>query len=67
MIHDNTGVGLSNLSFAANAEVGYQITRKFSVFTRFSHRLTSMYNKNFQYVGIPRYNLFELGAGYRIY
>jgi len=67
MIHDNTGLGLTNLSFSVNAELAYQIKNKFSVFMRYSYQLSSIYDKNFQYVGTPRYNLFELGAGYRIY
>jgi Outer membrane protein beta-barrel domain len=67
MIYDDTGLGLSNLSFSVNAELAYQIKNKFSIFMRYSYQLSSIYDKNFQYVGTPRYNLFELGAGYRIY
>ena len=66
-IRDKTGTGLTNLSFSVNGEIAYQIWKKFSIFTRYSYQLSSIYDKRYRYVGTPRYNLFELGAGYRIY
>jgi hypothetical protein len=63
---DKTGMGLANLSVSADAELAYQISRKFSIFTRYSRQLTPMYDKDFQYVGKAKYNLIELGAGYTI-
>jgi hypothetical protein len=66
MIRDNTGMGLRNLSFSGNVELACRVLPKFSVFVRYSRQLSPLYDKDFQYVGNPKYNLLEAGAGYRI-
>jgi len=67
LISDNTSMGLKNLSFSVNAELAYEIRPKIPVFVRYSRQLSPIYETEFQYVGNPKYNLFEAGVGYRIY
>jgi|GEM_PF-5391267 len=67
MIQDNTGLGLTKLSLSVNAELAYQVKQKYSIFARYSRQLSPIYDNDFQYVGKAKYNLLELGAGYRIY
>jgi hypothetical protein len=60
-------MGLKNLTFSVNAELAYEIRPKIPVFIRYSRQLSPLYDKDFQYVGKAKFNLLELGAGYRIY
>jgi len=66
IVLDNTSEGLTKVSFSVHAEAAYRVKLKYSVFVRYSRQLSPIYKKDYQYVGKAKYNLIELGAGYRL-
>ena len=62
---DKSSDGLNNTTFSPYAEASWLFFKKFSVFGRYSHQLNPIFDKDNQYAGKARLQLFEMGLGYQ--
>ena len=66
-IIDKTGDGLTKGSISLDAEFAWKIKQKYSIIAGYSKQLSPIFDKIYQFGGKAKYNLFQIGFGYRFF